>query len=614
MEFLIIYTIVFFIILITLMILYISLNPLEIKEKKIEKFIGYEADVIEIHEPKDFQGMSPDTYEVKNVVGSTNEKYIIFKKHSSVIFPVDFPNCQILVVGGGGGGGTSMGSGGGAGGVVYITNYTLNAGTYSIIVGNGGAPMQSPTDVSTANGGNSIFRDSNNNDIITALGGAIGSSQSTTFYGTAPKSGGSGAGGTRNGITGGSGIQTTNLSISAISRTNGYGNAGGNGTNTDPWPAGGGGGAGSAGGIGSGTVAGNGGIGIQFNITGTNTYYAGGGGGGGYYDGTYNNTVAGTGGLGGGGNGSLGSATASSGIANTGGGGGGCGGDGNGNGIGGRGGSGVVIIRYTPIKIEPPPTSSRTASTIDLNPPSEMNNIPTKKEPHRPFDLSIITGTENNYTQTALNNENDSYTIKFSSYSDTNNTPSNLFNYTLVPDVSFKERRYNQKTGAFDDSLPPVPIFFNIIANDGRLLTINNSNPIVDGKIAGPSIRGEWISIKFPSPFILISYSFTAILGFENKAPGRWVILGRINNSDSSSNNPYNFIDEAPRDRSRTSWERYGNNTQTLTEYLLNNKELYNEYIFIFTMLASTDIRENVRLGHVLNFKKITMLSRVTEQ
>jgi hypothetical protein len=279
------------------------------------------------------------------ITGNSAFSYIIFPNSGTFTINNSLI-CDILVVGGGGGGGRAIGSGGGAGGVVYITNYTLNAGTYSIIVGNGGAPMQTTTDVSTANGGNSIFRDSNNNDIITALGGAIGSSQSSTFNGTAPKSGGSGAGGTRNGITGGSGIQTTNLSISAISRTNGYGNAGGNGTNTAPWPAGGGGGAGSAGGIGSGTVAGNGGIGIQINITGTNTYYAGGGGGGGYNDGTYINTVAGTGGLGGGGNGSLGSANASSGIANTGGGGGGCGGDANGNGIGGSGGSGVVIIRF----------------------------------------------------------------------------------------------------------------------------------------------------------------------------------------------------------------------------------------------------------------------------
>ena len=273
---------------------------------------------------------------------SNNYGYISFNSNGTLTINKNI-SCDILVVGGGGGGGINIGSGGGAGGVVYITNYSLNSGTYSIIVGNGGLPMQGNDDASTANGGNSIIRDSNNNDIITALGGAIGSSQSSTFNGIAHKSGGSGAGGTRNGTTGGSGIQKTSGTISSISRINGYGNAGGNGTNTAPWPCGGGGGAGGIGGNGSGTIAGNGGIGIQINITGTNTYYAGGGGGGAYKDGTYNNTSAGTGGLGGGGNGSLGSASGISGLANTGGGG---GGGGNAGIIGGTGGSGVVIIRF----------------------------------------------------------------------------------------------------------------------------------------------------------------------------------------------------------------------------------------------------------------------------
>ena len=273
---------------------------------------------------------------------NNNYGYILFNSNGTFTINKNIL-CDILVVGGGGGGGINIGSGGGAGGVVYITNYSLTSGTYSIIVGNGGSPMQSAADASTANGGNSIIRDSNNNDIITALGGAIGSSQSSTFNGIAPKNGGSGAGGTRNGTTGGSGIQKTSGTISAISRTNGYGNAGGNGTNTAPWPCGGGGGAGGIGGNGSGTIAGNGGIGIQINITGTNTYYAGGGGGGAYKDGTYNNTSAGTGGLGGGGNGSLGSESAISGLANTGGGG---GGGGNAANIGGAGGSGVIIIKF----------------------------------------------------------------------------------------------------------------------------------------------------------------------------------------------------------------------------------------------------------------------------
>jgi hypothetical protein len=45
---------------------------------------------------------------------------------------------DILVVGGGGGSPSDGGGGGGAGGIVYIVNKTLDAGTYKIIVGNGG--------------------------------------------------------------------------------------------------------------------------------------------------------------------------------------------------------------------------------------------------------------------------------------------------------------------------------------------------------------------------------------------------------------------------------------------------------------------------------------------
>jgi len=85
-------------------------------------------------------------------------------------------------------------------------------------------------------------------------------------------------------------------------------------------------------------TGGNGGIGLQYNISGSNTYYAGGGGGGGYNN---DPTKAGTGGLGGGANGSTTSTTPAAGTTNTGGGGGGTR-----DGQGSAGGSGVVILRY----------------------------------------------------------------------------------------------------------------------------------------------------------------------------------------------------------------------------------------------------------------------------
>jgi hypothetical protein len=87
---------------------------------------------------------------------------------------------------------------------------------------------------------------------------------------------------------------------------------------------------------------GNGGIGLQYSISGNATYYAGGGGsvhhylggGGMWYWGL------GDGGLGGGGAGSPAGTTGVNGTANTGGGGGGS------VSGGGNGGSGIVIIRY----------------------------------------------------------------------------------------------------------------------------------------------------------------------------------------------------------------------------------------------------------------------------
>ena len=97
----------------------------------------------------------------------------------------------------------------------------------------------------------------------------------------------------------------------------------------------------SSGSTGSGGIAGNGGVGKEYNITGSNVYYAGGGGGA-CYD---SSAGRGAGGSGGGGNGAQGLATVgTAGTANTGGGGGGW--SGRNATAGYSGGSGVVILRY----------------------------------------------------------------------------------------------------------------------------------------------------------------------------------------------------------------------------------------------------------------------------
>lgn len=234
---------------------------------------------------------------------------------------------SILLVGGGGSGGgpqNSYGGGGGAGGIVYVTNYTLNAGSYMINVGMGGPAS---TDISnegtdtTFNGTGAHFN---------AVGGGGGANPDSQA-----KNGGCGGG--TNGYFPQSGNSIQPNFSSAIS----YGNIGG--TNPTGYNSGaGGGGAGTKGGQviseNTGTVGGNG---TSFTIyNGTPIYYGGGGGGGGGFGGF------GIGGLGGGGQGGApwGTDNAVAGTDGTGGGGGGS--SGNPTITGKAGGSGILIIRY----------------------------------------------------------------------------------------------------------------------------------------------------------------------------------------------------------------------------------------------------------------------------
>jgi hypothetical protein len=247
--------------------------------------------------------------------------------------PTDVTQVEVLVVAGGGaGGGGSNGAGmggGGAGGLVYNSAYPVIPGqTYNITVGAGGAGVTS--DVVGPAGSNSSFGS------LTAIGG-----------------GGGGGNGT-NGAVGGSGGGAS-YNTSAAAGTSGQGFAGGAGNGTSPYPGGGGGGAGAAGSAGSGSTAGNGGIGLQFGISGTPSYYAGGGGGG------LRSGTAGVGGLGGGGTGAANSDSATGqthGTEHTGGGGGGAA-QASQTVAGGNGGSGVVILRYT--------TATEASSATDDN-------------------------------------------------------------------------------------------------------------------------------------------------------------------------------------------------------------------------------------------------------
>jgi hypothetical protein len=226
---------------------------------------------------------------------------------------------EVLVVAGGGPGGNASNvmGGGGAGGLAYFASRALLSSTaYAVTIGAGGSVG--------ANGSNSSLGTD-----VQAVGGGKANGESASG-----SSGGSGGGGSY-GAAGGTSIQVSTYGY-------GYGNAGGTGGGS--YAAAGGGGAGAAGSNGNpaGTVAGNGGIGLQYSITGVATYYAGGGAGATW---TTGNTSA-SGGLGGGGNGGFngagGGVVSTAGTANTGGGGGG----GYDYTYSRSGGSGIVIVKY----------------------------------------------------------------------------------------------------------------------------------------------------------------------------------------------------------------------------------------------------------------------------
>jgi len=296
-------------------------------------------------------------------------------------YNINFPEnvvADILIVGGGGaGGGNGQGGGGGGGAVIYYENIDLN-GNYTIKVGKGATAtnLQNRGD----NGYDSLFYRTNDNlqKFVAKGGGGGGSLNSSGYNARDGGSGGGGAGGSAS-INGASGLLisgnivndvsisissnsynntgfTGNRGVDSLNDTGCFGNIGGYepAGGDDDWGAGGG-GAGTIGAPtiqGSVDVAGDGGSGKKFDITGNVSYYGGGGGGGMKPTTDFNTgSRAGYGGLGGGGNGGGGaSGTQDSngfdGTNGTGGGGGGVGAITTANYRGGNGGSGIVIIRY----------------------------------------------------------------------------------------------------------------------------------------------------------------------------------------------------------------------------------------------------------------------------
>ena len=333
---------------------------------------------------------------ISGIVG-TADRYTIFpysgngatKDYS--ITTTENLGCDILMIGGGGGGGVGDAGGGGAGACIVAINQSLNAGNYTIRVGNGGiggilSSTGTITRLSTDGVNSSIFNSSGIEIYRAVGGGEAGNVEGdyvsiTQFIG---KTGGCGGGaGFWQGNTGVSGGAVSTLNIvnsvqnisPSVSTTYGvYGNVGGNSVHwNNSYPnanCGGGGGigvAGSAGIIGRSGVGGNGLAQVTINSTQYNfkTYFApdwssfgvlsggllyiGGGGGGAGFASTANQAKI-SGGLGGGGIGDYAgnkivfADAPTNGMANTGSGGGGA--CGNAGSYGGAGGSGLIIVRY----------------------------------------------------------------------------------------------------------------------------------------------------------------------------------------------------------------------------------------------------------------------------
>lgn len=249
----------------------------------------------------------------------------LFKNNTNLGIPQAIsPYIKYLIVGGGGGGGgRGVGGGGGGGGVLSGTIQLSSNQT--VVIGSGGKGY----DGAFASNGYPSYIGS----LVLVSGGGYGGS-----YNTIPAAVGGAGGGGFGGALGGSGIP-------------GQGFAGGNGYFAgNPFGGGGGGGAGKQGidAIPTGTAckAGDGGSGIYSNILGSGGYFGGGGGGGGYAPFANSPGIGGlgnTGGLGG-------YASTEAGYPGSGYGAGGGGGAGGGNALGGIGSSGVLILRYIPLK------------------------------------------------------------------------------------------------------------------------------------------------------------------------------------------------------------------------------------------------------------------------
>ena len=291
----------------------------------------------------------------------------------SITLPENY-SYDVLMVGGGGGGGGNIGGGGGGGTVLYCSNIRIPSGNYNIKVGNGGnGTGQSGFSTQAFNatcdgggGGANIIDSSVNNGAANGYAGGSGAGGKSVISGYAGYGGNwydRDYGAIMNNMDGS--LKLLELlpppKATLLNPVLRFGNIGGNGIqNSGGIISGGGGGAGGKGISGKITYTtgdGNGGSGVQLNITGARLFWGAGGGGG-----AFNITSAGNGGRGGGGAGTRsGTGTITAVVGGDaysvavgmngafGSGSGGGGGSATYQSNGGNGGAGIIIIRYRPL-------------------------------------------------------------------------------------------------------------------------------------------------------------------------------------------------------------------------------------------------------------------------
>jgi len=410
-------------------------------------------------------------------------------------------NIEVLVVAGGGGGAAG---GGGGGGVVYNASYPVSAQTYAVTVGAGGSGATETTSPAASPSG-TPGQDSSFAALVAKGGGGGGGNNA--YPPNDPTTGGSGGGG-------GYSSSTTVLGAAGTD-TQGYAGGSNAGNLVNPYPAGGGGGAGSAGGNATAVnVAGIGGSGLTFSISGSPVSYAGGGGGGVWGAGT-----AGTATHGGGAGGA--NAPGSSGTPNTGGGGGGAGY----LQTGGNGGSGIVIVSYTTEEF-----GTASLSPYTINASFALNTYTVTASAGDNGTITPAGATTINYggSQTYSVTPNENYHIvdvlvdgssvgAVSTYEFTNVTA----NHTISATFAINNYTITSSTGANGTISPAGATSVNHGGTQAYTITPNENYKVADVLVDGSSV-GAVSTYTFENvtavhtisaTFVINNYNITATAG-----------------------------------------------------------------------------------------------------